>query len=270
MLASHFLLWRRKSIWILVAAAVAIVLTGFSLVNVDLIASWSVVWITFSLVGFVYGMDSLTDELHPWDALKSRAGLKLLPLLISGLALSWLRQGPLTLLCFFTILFLGLSYSYPFATSNGTFRLKSLTGIKSAWIGVGWAMLVYLGAGDTSSSPYVHIVAGFVALQVMAGSVLRDLDDLEEDRVSGTRTLPLVFGERTTYALLHTLNILSGVLLLICPVPWGMAWMAVLVWRAVNLEWLRWGDPGHYATQYMNLATCGLIFISRMVFYVMA
>jgi 4-hydroxybenzoate polyprenyltransferase len=253
----------------LVAAAVSIVQTGFSLVSADLATACSVAWITFSLVGFVYGMDSLTDVQHPWAALKSRAGLKLLPLLGSGLVLSWVRLGSLTLLCALTILFLGLSYSYPFATLKGPFRLKSLTGIKSAWIGVGWAMLVYLGAGDTTS-PYIHIVAGFVALQVMAGSVLRDLDDLEEDRLSGTRTLPLVFGERTTYALLHTLNLLSGLLLVVCPVPWGIAWIAVLVWRAVNLEWLRWGDPGHYATQYMNLATCGLIFIARMVFYVMA
>lgn len=269
MLASHFLLWRRKSIWILVAAAIAIGLTGLTLLSSDPLSGASVAWITFSLVGFVYGMDSLTDVQHPWTALKSRAGLKLLPLLFSGLALSVLRQGPLTLLCSLTILFLGLSYSYPFAVAKGTFRLKSLTGIKSAWIGIGWAMLVYLGAGE-ATSPYIHIVAGFVALQVMAGSVLRDLDDLEEDRLSGTRTLPLVFGERTTYALLHTLNLLSGLLLVVCPVPWGIAWIAVLLWRAVNLEWLRWGDPGHYATQYMNLATCGLIFLSRMVFYVMA
>jgi hypothetical protein len=51
--------------------------------------------------------------------------------------------------------------------------------------------------------------------------------------------------------------------------PWALWWMFVLIWRAVNLEWLRLGNPGHYATQYMNLATCGVIFFIRMAFYVL-
>jgi 4-hydroxybenzoate polyprenyltransferase len=267
-MASQFLLWRRKSIWLLVFAAISIVLTGRSLSLWEFHSTIAVVWIAFSLVGFVYGMDSLTDERHPIEALFSIDGVKLMPLLLSGLSLAWWR-GPVTLACSGLILLLGLSYSYPIETKNGIFRLKSLTGIKSAWIGIGWALLVYLGFGAIDSA-VTHWVAGFVALQVMAGSVLRDLDDVEEDRKSGTKTLPIVFGVRTTYALLHGLNLLSGVLLVLMPFEWATIWSGVLIWRAANLEWIRWGSPGHYATQYMNLATCGMIFILRMVFYVMA
>lgn len=266
-MALHFLLWRRKSIWLLTGAAIAIVFTGHSLIDWHLSSTLAVAWITIALVGFVYGMDSLTDFEHPLKALVSKAGLKLLPLLFSGLLLAYWR-GHATVVSALAILILGFSYSYPINTSSGVFRLKSLTGIKSAWIGVGWALLVYLGAG-TFEMDYAHWAAAFVSLQVMAGSVLRDLDDLEEDRISGTRTLPLVLGENATYAFLHALNLSSGLMLFFMPLPWALWWLIVLAWRAVNLEWLRLGSPGRYATQYMNLATCGVIFFIRMVFYVL-
>ncbi len=246
----------------------AIVLTGLSLQAASWWQAFSSVWVTLSLVVFVYGMDSLMDEESLWPASRTSTGCLLWLILIAGLVLAGLRSS-VTLWSALIIVALGLSYNYPFQRAQGIFRLKSLTGLKSLWIGGGWAMLVYLGAAALEAS-YVHVVASFVALQVTVSSVLRDLHDVEEDQKNGTRTLPLVLGERTTYTVLHILNLMSGVLLLIFPVPWSTLWLAVLVWRALNLEWLRWGQPGHWATQYMNLATCGWILIMKVFYYVMA
>ncbi len=266
-MVDHFHIWRRKSIWLLMGAAVCIALTGQSLVQLDGPTSLATAWITAALVIYVYGLDSLIDTLHPLRAMLSRKGLLLLPVLLSGLALAYRRQAE-TLVASLLILALGLSYAYPLPWKTRVLRLKDVTGLKSAWIGIGWALLVYLGAGDFHHLQ-AHWVASFVALQVMAGSVLRDLDDMDEDRLAGTRTLPLALGEGPTYLLLHALNLSSGIMLFTMPVAFAFGWFFVIAWRAANLEWLRLSEPGRFATQYMNLATCGLIFLIRMVYYVL-
>ena len=266
-MSSQFSLWRRKSIWLLLAAAICIVLTGASLTGAGLTGPGSVVVVTIALVVFVYGMDSLIDEMHPLKALLCPQGLVLWPFLAVGLWLAH-QHSTLSFLSALIILLLGLSYNYPVQLPARVFRLKTITGVKGLWIGAGWALLVYLGAG-TLDLPHVQVVASFVALQVMVGSTLRDLHDVEEDRASGTHTLPLVLGVKKTYTLLHFINVLSGVLIFVYPLPWSSYWLVVLLWRAATLEWLRLGNPGHYATQYMNLATCGVILLMRMVHYAM-
>lgn len=267
-MTEQFLIWKRKSIWLLTAAALAIVLTGHSLSGFQLGCLLCVSWTTVSLVAFVYGMDTLLDTQPTLRALASRPGLYLLALLGSGLGVA-LWRSPVTFLSAVSILLLGILYSHPFPTRSGVFRVKSLTGIKSLWIGAGWGLLVFVGSGSFTHE-LTQWAALFVALQVTVGSVLRDLDDLDEDRRSNTRTLPLVFGESKTYLALHAVNLLSGLLLFLMPLPWALAWLGVIIWRTLNLEWLRIGEPGHYATQYMNLATCGVIFFIRMVVYVVA
>lgn len=267
-MTDQFLIWRRKSIWLLTLAALAIVLTGHSLAGFQLGCVLCICWTTISLVAFVYGMDTLMDTQPTLKALASRSGIYLIALLSSGLGVA-LWRGPVTFVSAVSILLLGLLYSHPFPTKDGVFRLKSLTGIKSLWIGIGWGLLIFVGSGSFTNE-YAQWAALFVALQVTAGSVLRDLDDLDEDRRTNTRTLPIVFGEKNTYIALHLVNLLSGLVLFIMPLPWALAWIGVIVWRSVNLEWLRLGEPGHYATQYMNLATCGVIFVIRMVVYVVA
>ncbi len=263
-------LFKRKSIWILSGASLAIVLTGATFSSSSLHQSIYASLMTLLLVLFVYGLDTLSDDLHPMKALLEPEGQTLLLILLSAIVTAAFL--PLTsIVCAILILVLGFTYSFPFRLrpSQKPFLLKSVVGVKNLWIGTAWGLGIFLGSGDFASTNSFW-AALFVGIQVFIGSTLRDLDDLEEDRARSIHTLPWALGVNRTYRVLHYLNFISGFVLVWAKEP-GESWLLFLwgavFWRILNLEWLRQGTPGIWATQYMNLATCAVILTLRVVSY---
>ncbi|MBX9768627.1 MAG: UbiA family prenyltransferase [Bdellovibrionales bacterium] len=264
---------KRKSLGPLSAAALAIVFTGASFHPGDqLKQAFLASLVTVLLMIFVYGIDTLADRYPAQDISRNEKLTLAVILLLATITACFLPAA--SLISGLLILILGFSYSHsiPLKRSSNSFLLKSLFGVKNLWIGSAWGIGIYLGSGDFNSTPS-FVTALFVTLQVFIGSCLRDIDDVEEDELRGIHTLPRTLGIDHTYSTLHFLNLLSGIFLL-AVYPSGGHWIVMLwipvIWRALNLEWLRRKAPGAWATQYMNLATCGVILSVRMVSYALS
>lgn len=158
--------------------------------------------------------------------------------------------------------FLGLLYSVNLRIRNRNYRIKHLFLVKNLLIGTLWGSTILIGANALSSGLVLALFV-FTSIQVMAGSIIRDVPDTETDRKDGVRTLPVVLGASRTIAALHGFNLLSlaagwllfpdnGFLLLMLLI---VGWRAVIVCRFAR-------NPGHpLYSNTLNLLTCPLIFI---------
>jgi 4-hydroxybenzoate polyprenyltransferase len=173
------------------------------------------------------------------------------------LLLSDLRIALLLSTCF-----LGLLYSVNVRIRNRNYRIKHLFLVKNLLIGTLWGSTILIGANALSNGLVIGLFV-FTSIQVMTGSIIRDVPDTETDRKDGVRTLPVVLGIPRTITALHGFNLLSlaagwllfpdsGFLLLMLLV---VTWRAVIVFRFAR-------NPYHpFYSNTLNLLTCPLIFI---------
>jgi len=88
-------------------------------------------------------------------------------------------------------------------------RLKDILGVKNIIIALAWAICsTLLPAIFLPEKRYIAIIAVFYLffLKGFINAVLFDIRDIEGDRISGVRTIPVVFGRQKTKNLLLILS----------------------------------------------------------------
>ncbi|MDI6885758.1 MAG: UbiA family prenyltransferase [archaeon] len=104
-------------------------------------------------------------------------------------------------------LFSGTLYSVKF--SKNLPRLTDILGVKNITIALTWAVITaLLPAFCLVEKEIIPIIAifYFFFLKCLVNTILFDVRDVEGDRISGVRTIPVVFGRQKTKNLLLILN----------------------------------------------------------------
>jgi 4-hydroxybenzoate polyprenyltransferase len=177
--------------------------------------------------------------------------------------------GPISFYSGAMILLIGMLYSFRANSIRINIRLKSYFIMKNFFIGLGWGLLVFLGSNDVSHVA-ILITFGFFSLQVAIGSVIRDLDDIDEDTKDNVPTLPIVMGLNNTTIALHAVNILSAGLLLLGleidpeqTILWVL-WVIIIVYRFGLIEAIRKQSDRPFLLQQVNIFACSLVFVGRL------
>jgi 4-hydroxybenzoate polyprenyltransferase len=152
----------------------------------------------------------------------------------------------------------GLFYSIQFRFGTKSFRLKNIFLLKNVLIGAVWGSLVLVGYGNKPDPTTLHLFI-FVALQVVIGSIIRDIPDVRADKDEGVNSLPVVLGTRATYFFMHGLNLLAVALGLLVSQDLFILVAVISGWRFINLIFLAKNPDNPLWTQKINLLTCLLI-----------
>ncbi len=170
---------------------------------------------TFLLIFSVYNLNKLTDfkedEINNpervryvrrfYGILKYSIGVSFVAAIILSIATS-----PWAVLVMLFPVITGVLYSVRLSPSLP--RLKDITGVKNIIIALTWAngtaFLPYL----TTEAPLsaVALVYYYFFMKSIINTILFDVRDIEGDRLSGIRTIPVKLGVRKTRKLLLALN----------------------------------------------------------------
>ncbi|MEZ4449906.1 MAG: UbiA family prenyltransferase [Nannocystaceae bacterium] len=203
-------------------ACAALVLSGeaLSLPAIALPAAAMYVVYTFDKVARFDPQDDTNDPQRSAFIRRWRA-----PLLVSGGITALvaggvaLGCGGLVVLLFGLPLIAGVLYALPLRPAGARYRrIKDVTGLKSLYVAAVWVAtagllpLALVGAPLEASTGLVTIGAWILA-RMLINTIYFDMGDLEGDRASGTRTIPVVFGFAWTRRLLLVLNGVAALLL---------------------------------------------------------
>jgi len=191
----------------------AALLSYFSFMVYNINPNPSLLFAAFLMTFTIYNLNKLTDIKEDSINLPERAGFigrnkKLIAYAIvisyvAALFLSFIQDR----LAIFVILFpmlIGVVYSIRISR----FRLKDIVGIKNIVIALSWAVAGSFLPLAVSSRNSTQIMSTFYFffIRVFIGSIAFDIRDIEGDRESGVRTIPVVFGRERTKNLLLVLN----------------------------------------------------------------
>lgn len=242
------------------AAALSLVLAGVTLnPESNTISIFTLFWITFSGVFIIYRLNDFIDQSRNFKFsvklfLKNKLHLAMViqwVLLLIPFTLFYLSEFRFYLLV--AIFLLGLLYSINFKINNFTFRIKHIFLLKNIFIGLGWGGLILFGANNYSSGTF-HLFS-FAAIQVLIGSIIRDIPDIEKDRIEKVHSLPVTFGVNKTIIFLHCINILQLIFF------YQISYIAVIIWREIVLFGVQKRNNDILWTQKFNLLTCGMILL---------
>ena len=153
----------------------------------------------------------------------------------------------------------GLIYSIPFKFYGKRMKLKHLVFVKNIFIGFSWGALILVGAGNFETS-LIKAYFVFASLQVVVGSMIRDIADLEKDSLDGVVTVPVRFGVPVTIKVLHLLNVLSALPLIFLPLNQGLiAMLPVFFWRMLVISRVSRDRHSLLWSQTCNILTCLMI-----------
>jgi 4-hydroxybenzoate polyprenyltransferase len=172
--------------------------------------------LTFLITFGIYGLNKLTDFKEDMINSPERARtikkietifkFSVLISFILSLILGFL-DNILTLPVLFFPLFLGILYSVKL-TKNFP-RLKDITGVKNITIALSWAVVsallpvIYV---SHRGIVLILLVFYFFFFKSYINSIIFDIRDIEGDRMSGVRTIPVSLGREKTKLLLLVLN----------------------------------------------------------------
>jgi 4-hydroxybenzoate polyprenyltransferase len=191
----------------------AFLLPYFSFLLYEVKVNFNLLFASFLLTFAVYNINKLTDIKEDSVNVPDRAGFieknkysvifAVVAAYIASLVLSFL-QNPFAI---FIILFpfcMGIVYSIKLSR----FRLKDITGIKNITIALSWAVIGTFLPLAVSFRDFtkISLVFYFFFIRVFMGSSTFDVRDIEGDKLSGVRTIPVVFGRQKTKNLLLILN----------------------------------------------------------------
>ncbi|MFO0494949.1 MAG: UbiA family prenyltransferase, partial [Flavobacteriia bacterium] len=124
---------------------------------------------------------------------------------------------------------------------------------------------ILVGAGSCSSSIVLAFFL-FTSIQVMIGSSIRDIADIQKDQNSGMNTLPVRFGIKNTVRILNALNLCSlGALFFALETNYWIVMALVFLWRAIVLAKVKIPKESILWTQTMNILTCTLLLLTMLV-----
>ena len=153
-----------------------------------------------------------------------------------------------------TIGLIGLVYSIRFPLGGTRTRLKNIIVVKNLLIGVSWGLNILLGAGGIGDGT-VFTLFLFVSFQITMGRSIRDMQDIEKDRIMGISTIPMVLGETRSLVLYFILNVISLLALVLSPVDPIVTWVVLMVfgWRILHLLMLRGSRNREFWCQTYNI-----------------
>ena len=174
---------------------------------------------------------------------------------VLALVLSWL-YGPTVVLIAAIPLISGLVYSTPIFPRKFPYRrLKEIPVAKSLLVAVAWALPpallpVYI-AGALPGTITLAVILFFFSL-VFINTVLFDMRDVEGDRITGVRTIPVCIGIARTIRLLTLVNVVFGsaVVLLL----WGEIPLTYLVLIITGIFYAQW-----YIHHYQQISQSNLL-----------
>lgn len=262
--------WQRKSMRYLMLAALCVTWTGFTFNSQTNILNFFIATLTtMVLVLFVYGLDDVMDSEVNFSYFKNPAVRWLGISSLLAIAATYFTLGLTSFVSALLILAIGTLYSFRHDRDHFNIRLKSFFILKNFLIGVGWGLLVLVGSNHFSIES-VFITFLFFTLQVTIGSVIRDMDDIEEDRKNKIPTFPIVLGIKNTMFALHGINSISLLILFFGTrlVPelttlWYL-WVLIVIYRFGLIEVIRQKSMSPYILQQANILACGLVFIGRV------
>lgn len=174
--------------------------------------------------------------------------------------LSNFRINAMLIICLF-----GLLYSVPLNFIKRDFKLKKIFYFKNIFIGFSWGSLLLVGAGSFSSS-IVWSFFLFTSIQVIIGSSIRDIADIQQDHYLGMNTIPVRYGIKNTVRILRALNLCSlGALFYTLERDYWIVMAVVFFWRAIVLAMVKIPQESILWTQTMNILTCTLLFLTMLV-----
>lgn len=136
----------------------------------------------------------------------------------AGLYLSFIN-GVLSFVILLFMSLLGLSYNLkiiPFMSKKWQFaRIKDIPGSKTVLIVIAWGMVTCLlpAVANQSGWQSVAVVFLFAAGLVFARTAFFDILAVQGDRITGKETLPILLGEKQSFAVIKYVLIFAGGLL---------------------------------------------------------
>lgn len=190
----------------------------------------------------------------------------LLQMLFLLIPIAFRSFSPERIIVLLLICSLGVLYSVKFRFKDQYYRIKHLFLVKNILIGVLWGALVLVGA-DNFSDPQVLALFLFTTLQVMIGSIIRDIPDTEADRKDGVQTLPVMIGFRGTMTYLHLFNAVSLIsAALLFPIGSVVFMLTIVViWRMMLLFNVGQQPDKKWFTNTLNLFTCVIILLALLL-----
>lgn len=155
--------------------------------------------------------------------------------LLTALILA-LVQGAKPFLLLLLLSLAGVLYNAPLLPSRWRFHsLKEIPGSKNVSMALAWAMVTAVlpavgGAGNALQSA-IGVAFAFVFVMVFIRSVFFDILDMQNDRLMGWETIPVVIGRLASLRLLRFLWVLLVVLLTVAfPVGWAtsVSWALII------------------------------------------
>ncbi|NYT00211.1 MAG: UbiA family prenyltransferase [Methanocellales archaeon] len=168
---------------------------------------------SFLIIFAIYNINKLTDLEEDSVNVPERAGFieknkhfvagTTIVSFIAALYLSFL-QKPLSVFVILFPFFMGIIYSIKISS----FRLKDITGIKNIVVALSWAVLGAFIPLTVSFRGYILMILifYFFFIKCFINTVVFDVRDIEGDKMSGVRTIPVFFGRRNSKNLLLGLN----------------------------------------------------------------
>ncbi|MES2556114.1 MAG: UbiA family prenyltransferase [Bacteroidota bacterium] len=258
-----------KSLGLFYVAANSLLLAG-QLLN----STWSLEqflllqWCGFTGVFMIYRFNDIIDHSENFRfnlrrVLSSRIHvLCLLQFFLITTPAILLLLSELRIVLLYSTCFLGLLYSVNVRIKSKNYRLKHLFLVKNLLIGTLWGGMILIGANALVGELVIALFV-FTSLQVMIGSIIRDLPDTEADRKDGVRTLPVVLGIPRSIIAIHVFNLVSLAAgwFLFPDSNFLLLMILVVGWRAFVVVKLAHNPKAPLYSNTFNLLTCFLIFM---------
>jgi 4-hydroxybenzoate polyprenyltransferase len=194
-------------------AIIAFLVPYFAFLLYDVKFNFQLLIASFLIIFAIYNINKLTDMKEDSVNVPERAGFieknehyVILATIVSfttALTLAFL-QNPLSIFVVLFPFFMGIIYSIKISN----FRLKDITGIKNIVVALSWAVLGAFIPLAVSFRDYslILLIFYFFFIKCFINTVIFDVRDIEGDRMSGVRTIPVFFGRYNSKNLLLGLN----------------------------------------------------------------
>lgn len=181
----------------------------------DLVAVAYFIFYPIYLFDYTHGAkhDSITNSVrasHHANGMRKVYAVTILSVaVITYLVLTY--SSPLVLVICYSILILGFVYGPYFKQVT-----RKIVGFKNYFVATVWGLLVPFTYwyGEQAVTIAVVLFAAFVFIRMVGVQILFDVRDMDGDKISGLRTIPVTLGGHREFALLSAINLLS--VLLIC------------------------------------------------------
>lgn len=256
------LLIQRKSIIGLTISAISLVLFGC------ILAEFRQAFLKIAIMLFTFWPIYVFDEwldLKELDKNKRKSTFFQLMIGVGlSLATAFYLLSLLSFLSLLAIFILGYSYNLHLPLIRN--KPKQILFIKNIQIGAGWAFLVLFGAGSIQDLVIWAMIWSAFS-QVVIGSVVRDVEDVNEDTINKIKTLPVHLGVSKSLLVLQYFNFLSATILILIgsftdtSLKLIYAMLSVYFLRFVQLFLLKKEVKNFTKFKSLNLLVCGMFFV---------